>query len=77
LLKRDYFQDAVLASVLLQQVHSHLESEVLVQAQPVPLLQLLPLHEMPSRHQDLHRALLLILLRVRDQPLHSFWQRSF
>jgi hypothetical protein len=37
----------------------------------------LPLREMPSRHQDLHRALLLILLRVRDQPLHSFWQRSF
>jgi hypothetical protein len=36
LLKKDYFQDAVLASVLLQQVHSHLESEVLVQAQPVP-----------------------------------------
>ena len=76
-MKKDYFQDAVLASVLLQQVHSHLESEVLVQAQPVLPLQLLPLREMPSRHQDLHRALLLILLRVRDQPLHSFWQRSF
>jgi hypothetical protein len=67
----------VLASVLLQQVHSHLESVVLEQAQPRPPLQLLPLREMPSRHQDLHRALLLILLRVRDQPLHSFWQRSF
>jgi hypothetical protein len=77
LLKKDYFQDAVLASVLLQQVHSHLESVVLVQAQLVSLLQLLPLREMPSRHQDLHRALLLILLRVRDQPLRSFWQRSF
>jgi hypothetical protein len=77
LLKKDYFQDGVLALVLLQQVHSHLESAVLVQAQPVPPLQLLPLREMPSRHQDLHRALLLILLRVRDQPLHSFWQRSF
>jgi hypothetical protein len=37
----------------------------------------LPLREMPSRHQDLHRALLPILLQVRDQPLHSFWQRSF
>jgi len=77
LLKKDYFQDAVLASVLLQQVHSHLESEVLVQAQPVLPLQLLPLREMPSMHQDLHRALPLILRRVRDQPLHSFWQRSF
>jgi hypothetical protein len=70
----------VLASVLLQQalralrVHSHLESAVLEPARP---LQLLPLREMPSRHQDLHRALLPILLRVRDQPLHSFWQRSF
>jgi hypothetical protein len=67
----------VLASVLLQQVHSHLESVVLEQAQPPLQLLPLPLREMPSRHQDLHRALLLILLRVRDQPLHSFWQRSF
>jgi hypothetical protein len=59
------------------QVHSHPESVVLEQAQPVLLLQLLLQREMPSRHQDLRRALLLILLRVRDQPLHSFWQRSF
>jgi hypothetical protein len=56
------------------QAHSHLEPVVL---EPVLSLQLLPLREMPSRHQDLHRALLLILLRVRDQLLHSFWQRSF
>jgi len=59
------------------QVHSHPESVVLEQAQPQPPLQLLPPREMPSRHQDLHRALLLILRRVRDQPLHSFLQRSF
>jgi hypothetical protein len=59
------------------QVHSHPESVVLEQAQPVLPLQLLLQREMPSRHQDLRRALLLILLRVRDQPLHSFWQRSF
>jgi hypothetical protein len=56
------------------QVRSHLEPVVL---EPVLLLQLLPLREMPSRHQDLHQVLLLILLRVRDQLLHSFWQRSF
>jgi hypothetical protein len=56
------------------QAHSHLEPVVL---EPVLSLQLLPLREMPSRHQDLHRALLLILLRVQDQLLHSFWQRSF
>jgi hypothetical protein len=73
----DYFQDVALPLVLLLRARSHPESAVLEQAQPVPLLQLLPLHEMPSRHQDLHRALLPILLRVRDQPLHSFWQRSF
>jgi hypothetical protein len=59
------------------QVHSHLESVMLEQAQLVLPLQLLLQREMPSRHQDLRRALLLILLRVRDQPLHSFWQRSF
>jgi hypothetical protein len=56
------------------QVHSHLEFVVL---EPVLSLQLLPLREMPSKHQDQHRALLLILLRVRDQPLRSFWQRFF
>jgi hypothetical protein len=59
------------------QVHPHPESVVLEQAQLVLPLQLLLQREMPSRHQDLRRALLLILLRVRDQPLHSFWQRSF
>jgi hypothetical protein len=69
----------VLALLLLRalQVHSLLESAVFELPLPVPPLQLLPLREMPSRHQDLHRALLLILLRVRDQLLHSFWQRSF
>jgi hypothetical protein len=75
LLRMDYFQDEELALVRLKQlqlVHSHLKPVVLVQ-----MLRLLPLHEMPSGHQDLHRALQLILLRVRDQPLHSFWQRSF
>jgi hypothetical protein len=52
--------------------------DCVVREPPVLLsLQLLPLREMPSRHQDLHRALLLILLRVPDQLLHSFWQRSF
>jgi hypothetical protein len=55
------------------QVHSHLESVVLELTSPLLLL----LREMPSGHQDLHRALQLILLRVRDQPLRSFWQRSF
>jgi hypothetical protein len=80
LLKMDYYQDEVLALVLLQQVlqvlqvHSHPESVALEQAQ---LLQLLLLHEMLSRHQDLHRVLLPILRQVRDQPQHSFWQRSF
>ena len=74
----DCYQDEVLALVLLQQVlqvHSHPESVALEQAQ-LPQ-QLLPLHEMPSRHQGLHRALLPILRQVRDQPQHSFWQRSF
>jgi len=51
--------------------------DCVVRELPVLLLQLLPLREMPSRHQDLHRALLLILLRVPDQLLHSFWQSSF
>ena len=73
----DYFQDVVPPLVLLLRALSHPKSAVLEQAQLVPLLQLLPLHEMPSRHQDLHRALLPILLQVRDPPLHSFWQRSF
>jgi hypothetical protein len=59
------------------QVHSHPESVMLEQAQLV--LRLLPLlrRVMPSMHQDLHRAQLLTLRRVRDQLLHSFWQRSF
>jgi hypothetical protein len=70
----DCFQDVVPPLALLLRVHSHLEPVVL---ELEPPLQLLLLHEMPSRHQDLHRALLPILLRVRDQPLHSFWQRSF
>jgi hypothetical protein len=52
------------------QAHSHLQPVVLEPV--VPQLQLLLLREMPLRHQDLRRALLLILLRVRDQPLHSF-----
>jgi hypothetical protein len=74
LLKMDYFLDEVLASVRLKQlhlVHSHLKPVVLVQ-----MLRLLPLHEMPSGHQDLHRALLPTLLRVRDLPLHSSLQKS-
>jgi hypothetical protein len=59
------------------QARSHLEPVVLEQVLPLSWPPLLPLREMPSRRQDLHRALPLILLRVRDQPLHSFWQRSF
>ena len=82
LLKRDYYQDEVLALQHLLLAHSHLEPVVLepVVLEPVVLvlrLQLLLLREMPLRHQDLHRALLLIQRQVRDQPLHSFWQRSF
>ena len=73
-LKMDCYQDEVQASVLLLPVRSLLEYVVLELAL---LLQLLPLREMPSKHQDLHQVLLLILLRVRDQPRHSFWQRSF
>jgi hypothetical protein len=68
----DCYQHEVLALAHLRQVHFHLEPVVLAQQR-----QLLLQREMPSRHQDLHQALLLILLRVRDQPLHSFWQRSF
>jgi hypothetical protein len=75
----DCFQDVALPLAPLLRVHSHLEPVVLEPAvlELEPPLQLLLLREMPSRHQDLHRALLPILLRVRDQPLHSFWQRSF
>jgi hypothetical protein len=54
-------------------MRSHLKPVVLVLLR----LQLLLLREMPLRHQDLRRALLLIQRQVRDQPLHSFWQRSF
>jgi hypothetical protein len=54
------------------QVHSHLESVVLELTSPLLLLLL----EMPSGHQDLHRALLPTLLRVRDLPLHSSLQKS-
>jgi hypothetical protein len=81
----DYYQDEVLASVLLHpvlqvlqvlQVHSHPKFLVLSQlsqlSQPHQLL-----HVKPSTHQDLHQALLLVLLRVLDQPLRSSWQRSF
>ena len=78
----DYFQDEVLALQHLLLAHSHLEPVmlepvVLEPASPVLQLLLLLRREKPSMHQDLRRALLLILLRVRDQPLHSFWQRSF
>ena len=75
--RMDYFQDEVLALQHLLLAHSHLEPVVLELASLVLRLQLLRRREMPSRHQDLHRALPLILLRVRDQPLHFFWQRSF
>ena len=77
LLKMDYFQDEVLALQHLLLARSHLEPVLLEPASPVPQLLLLLQREMPSRRQDLHRALLLILRRVRDQPLHSFWLRSF
>jgi hypothetical protein len=76
-LKMDCYQDEVQASVLLLPVRSLLESVVLEPASPVLQLLLLLRREMLLRHQDLRRARLLILLRVRDQPLHSFWQRSF
>ena len=75
LLKMDCYQDEVLALAHLLQVkqaRSHLELVALV------LQRLLQLRRvMPSEHQDLHRALRLTLRRVRDQPQHSFWQRSF
>ena len=75
----DYFQDEVQPLVLLLLARSHL-GPVLVEPvvlEQVPQLLLLLRHVMPSMHPDLHRALLLILRRVRDQPLHSFWQRFF
>ena len=73
----DCSQDEVLALQHLLLTHSHLEPVVLEPVVLVLRLQLLLLREMPLRHQDLHRALLLIQRQVRDQPLHSFWQRSF
>ena len=73
----DCYQDEVLALQRLLLAHSHLEPVVLEPASPVLQLLLLLRREMLLRHQDLRRARLLILLRVRDQPLHSFWQRSF
>jgi hypothetical protein len=76
-LKMDCYQDEVQASVLLLPVRSLLEYVVLELALLLSWPPLLPLREMPSKHQDLHQVLLLILLRVRDQPRHSFWQRSF
>jgi hypothetical protein len=73
----DCYPDEVLALAHLLQVQQvRFRQRPPVQVLVLPL-QLLPLHEMPSRHQDLRRALLLILLRVRDQPQHSFWQQSF
>jgi hypothetical protein len=65
----DYYPDEVLALAHLLQVRFRQRPAVQVL---VLQLQLLLLREMPLRHQDLRRALLLILLRVRDQPLHSF-----
>jgi hypothetical protein len=73
----DYFQDEVLALQHLLLAHPLLEPVVLEPGSPVLQLLLLLRREMLLRHQDLRRARLLILLRVRDQPLHSFWQRSF
>ena len=73
----DCYQDEVLALVHLLQVQQvRFRQRPAVQVLVLQLLLLLR-REKPSMHQDLHRALLLILLRVRDQPLHSFWQRSF
>ena len=67
----DYYPDEVLALAHLLQVRFRQRPAVQVLVL-VLQLQLLLLREMPLRHQDLRRALLLILLRVRDQPLHSF-----
>ena len=70
----DCCPDEVLALVHLLQVRFRQRPAV-----QVLVLQLLLLlrREKPSMHQDLHRAQLLTLRRVRDQLLHSFWQRSF
>jgi hypothetical protein len=77
LLKMDCYPDEALALAHLLQVQQ-------VRFRQRPAVQVLVLQRqlllrrvMPSEHQDLHRALLLTLRRVRDQPLHSFWQRSF
>ena len=77
LLKMDCYPDEALALAHLLQVQQ-------VRFRQRPAVQVLVLQRqlllrrvMPSEHQDLHRALLPILLQVRDQPLHSFWQRSF
>jgi hypothetical protein len=74
----------VLRVLLVLLVHSLLKFLVLAQLlrSPLsPLSQLSQLHqllrEMPSTHQDLHQALLLVLPRVLDLPLRSSWQRSF
>ena len=73
----DCYPDEVLALAHLLQVQQvRFRQRPAVQVL-VPQLLLLLQREMPSRHQDLRRAPRLILLRVRDQPLHSFWQRSF
>ena len=77
LLRMDCYQDEALALAHLLQVKQ-------MRSRQRPAVQVLVLRRrlllqrvMPSKHQDLLRALLLILRRVRDQPLHSFWQRSF
>ena len=77
LLKMDCYPDEALALAHLLQVQQ-------VRFRQRPAVQVLVLQRqlllrrvMPSEHQDLHRALLLTLRRVRDQPLHPFWQRSF
>jgi hypothetical protein len=71
----------VLRVLLVLLVHSLLKFLVLAQLLRSPLSQLSQLHqllrEMPSTHQDLHQALLLVLPRVLDLPLRSSWQRSF
>ena len=68
----DCCPDEVLALAHLLQVQQvRFRQRPAVQVLVLQLLLLLR-REMLLRHQDLHRALLLILLRVRDQPLHSF-----
>jgi hypothetical protein len=84
----DYFQDVVLASELLHPVLPALQVLPVLQVLQVhSLLKFLVLAQLSQRHQllrvtpsmlqDLHQALLLVLLRVLDQPLRSSWQRSF